>query len=551
MTLRQVIEGTACGGWIEFAEWSGGPGDRRSGWIVVGLWLRDWGRETGCVVSGLCRANSRKERSLLRRRSWGFVVEEFGHPSWGYLGDKPVYLQYGIAEKGLVPFAIYRKRHDREEPYFDLLQEFVLYHDAHLEYEGGQWIAVDENGSKVVVARLVTDSQRQEVRLEVSEHALRDFLTSGPWVLVRFHDRGRFAQSSSAPAEYMWRVRRYSGDLWSYRVTVKAQTNGRVASDLIGQDVVRPYAQVPKHRRWWEEDRQYEEFLVGVDDNGEAIYRTCDHRRLRGSERFTSVFFRPEVLERYRGDPKFSVCSRGLSCGSKWGLNFWVNVERLIHVWLGDLGRLPYEHQKHWRGHNVPPAGGAPAGRFETEFLLEPAPHTEPDIVFWETYEKIAEQTERVFGFRLFRELPQDDKHHKLVVGWPIPDAADAFDRQIVALAKVLCESIDVAGLRKLVKPEVLKRLQGSIDKLEATLQELGCPESVVRALVGSLRLVQGLRSTGGAHRRGAKWEQLMRKHRFANLPLDQVHEQVLKEVNRGLEAFLSWVEGQSPLRTP
>ena len=83
----------------------------------------------------------------------------------------------------------------------------------------------------------------------------------------------------------------------------------------------------------------------------------------RGEERLAQVWFRAQVLDKYRGSPAYSVIRTDtagrLSRGRLWSLDFGIAegahaTATLIHANLGDLmQKLAQEERDHWAQHVV------------------------------------------------------------------------------------------------------------------------------------------------------------------------------------------------------
>ena len=139
------------------------------------------------------------------------------------------------------------------------------------------------------------------------------------------------------------------------------------SSRLLGKDVILPYAEPDRRRTGFatgDRGRKFASiFVVGRDEQGGEIEATCNEDELsnyftdRGTPHFlTPVFFSREVLAKYYQEPsRYQVRDSSLRCLNLWILPIDITEEGLIQVWLGDLGRIPYKEQLHWRQFNVPP----------------------------------------------------------------------------------------------------------------------------------------------------------------------------------------------------
>lgn len=536
--------------YLRFEDWIAHEEHKCDDWIVVARHIPDsWPRPF--TVSVLLPDEEEYLEKLFCSASCGFGPEDLGRPGYNMEGDEPVYYS-DSAGIGYLPFkalTLYRSFPFGYPTPFDLLQEFVMYHNGHYDQEGGNWVAVDEAGQDVVIAKRYSEDDGEH-GIKASARTLRGFLTTGPWLLVRCHDHGRKTERTSLPDGEDFVEEHIKDDDRFYEIWLRNDLDeDETHSTLLGFDIVRPYHEVPRERRWWDPDRrQFEEFIIGVDDSGEPKTYTCDERRLTslflgsgGIPGLTAVYFKPEVLEKYRSDAERYGGEPGVA--GLWSLDYEINDEGLVQVWLKDLGRIPYSEQEHWKACNIPPAGGVPQERIARDFLLKPMPPRSPARRFWESYEGLSQIACKKLGFDLFRPLRDDDRHCIAKIAWPIANRLSALDEQLVCLSKVLGDSINVAGISDVTGLRTdNETIRGSIDLLEAALNTWECPEDEVKAVVSPIRLLQQLRSSGGAHRRGDNFDRVLRKAGLEKLPWHAIQGELLERLTESLAQLVKFL---------
>lgn len=197
-----------------------------------------------------------------------------------------------------------------------------------------------------------------------------------------------------------------------------------------------------------------------------------------------------------------------LRCGGLWGMTMDNHHEDRVVAWLGDLGRdLPYEEQLHWRSHNIPPAGGISKTFFKRQLLAQPTDSERPEHLFKSHYQQLADTCDEKLGWRVLLPLSPDDAHYFDAIRMPASDEQKDFDDLVLALAKILVDSLNEQELNKLVPVSYRAGIKGSIARLEKTL--------TVRAIQGYeehikfLRNLQNLRSSGSAHRKGGNYQKI------------------------------------------
>jgi hypothetical protein len=181
-----------------------------------------------------------------------------------------------------------------------------------------------------------------------------------------------------------------------------------------------------------------------------------------------------------------------------WSLYVDNSLPDCVVVFLGDLGRLPHKEQLYWKSHNIQPKGGLSRTAFKRVILGEWADPDKPDLYLKMRLLSFNKKWNKKFGWDLFLPLSNEDSHYLDALHIPTsPDNAREFDEQLLAIVKVVIDSLNekelAAGL------ESMTRDAKGIDKLEAFLVANG---KRVPEMIEFLRNVQLLRSTTVAHRR-------------------------------------------------
>lgn len=225
----------------------------------------------------------------------------------------------------------------------------------------------------------------------------------------------------------------------------------------------------------------------------------------------TPVYFSPDVLDRYRGDPHFEVTERSLSCGTQWKLEIDNVIPERVMVYLGDLGRdLPASERTHFLGHEISPTGQriSEAAAAQDFFGLFDAP-TGPITALFSARSKLNEAWTTRFDHPLYRPPHSDEDDMEKLIRIPARNGRQEFDTVILNLTKYCVDYIDESALTTASNP-------GGINKLEATLAEYG-----IRADLKPLRDLQAIRSSCIAHSKGKKYEKLNGSLLTGNYPKD------------------------------
>jgi hypothetical protein len=225
----------------------------------------------------------------------------------------------------------------------------------------------------------------------------------------------------------------------------------------------------------------------------------------------TPVFFRPEVLAKYYADPgKYSVEDGYLRCGSLWGLRMDNDHHDHVVVWLGDLGGdLSESERTYWRSFNIPPEGkGISTTNFKRAFAAQFADPVRPDLAFKQKLRSFNKGFQKANGWDFFLPLHQDDQHFLVGLRTLAKDSQAEFDSQLLALTKVLIDSLNEKAIAKGLTN--LSPNDKGITKLEKYLEEHGIADHAEH--IKFLRVLQDLRSKSAAHRKGSSYDELIHK---------------------------------------
>ena len=517
--------------YLKFKDWISKREFEDSAWIVVARSMKTDNTDL-FTISVLAKATSEdKYKQILSNSDWETEVE-FGHPTfWSRGGSKRIFFDLGNEKriKGILfePFIIHRDFHGIQPSRFEVVQNFLLYHNLYFIREESVYRKLNDDGEEFDVIVIEEIGNRKEIK--ISAKFLRDYLAARRMILVRQHDHRRFSNQSLKPIFGDKKHEEFNyHDPSSYNYTVWVR-NERLISDkecssrLLGKDIVKPFARPDYSHLWfadeWELKKKYCKFIIGLDDDGNYIEETYNEDELsnyfvdRGKPHFlTPVFFKREVLKKYYDNPsKYSVNARYLSCLNLWGLPIDINPKGLVYVWLGDLGRIPYKEQQHWRQYNTPPEGGITEHRWKTDFLAEFADPNEPVFRFRWAYQRTQKHFRTAYGFELFLELSEEDSHCYSTLHVPVTNEQKELDEQIQNLAKILNDSLNKRSLDN--------KADKSITALENFLISKVGPK-MAHELVEPFRMVQNLRSSGVAHRKGKGYSKYIAKYglnKFSN----------------------------------
>ena len=420
-----------------------------------------------------------------------FGMSAFAESDGGVSVERNLYSKGDVC---LEPFVFKRRFHGVRPDTYEVTQDFVLYHD--LFFDHGRKAYVNLEGEEIVRAA--------SSRMQIREDAARDYLAARRMILVLYHDHWRRRDIRVADVFGADPVKRELNETLSkYSLAIGHYFNGKALSMLCGKKIVQPY-QEPLHREYVsaiDRPESYETYVCLK--GGERVEKSCDVESGRQpGPHLTPVFFKKEVLSKYHDSSLYDVHYDTIWYLDFWGIEFGDNGD-LIHAWLGDLGRIPPNEQKHWRQYNVAPRGDLEKNFVHRQLLAGFAPSSSRCEALLTLKSRVNENFRQRFGFALFRDLPKGTAEpHDLN-----SDEEREFNEQILNLAK---NFVDAINEKDLLNPK--QKSDGSLKTLYRFLIGSGLAIERAQHVVGALRMVQGFRSEGAAHLRGQNYEKRLRR---------------------------------------
>lgn len=481
---------------------------------------------------------------VLDRIEFDFSFPYFGLPSTEADPEnalQAVYLRFGVSS-GLEPLVLVRDFHGVKPGYTEVSQEFIHFHNLYHDVTKNRYIKISDDGQEEEVIFIADNTIKIKLRHIKQYLAFKDMCLGIYFETTRFtkentEDIGLLKDGDNTDKRedlyrfgFWYRNERFSGDKKAF-------------SRMLGKKIISGMRQEDTGIYPFEEERKYQEFIVGQDADGKDVMFTCNPEKLANffgknpdSPQYVSpISFRREVLQKYYDDSKkYSVEDGYLRCGGLWGLHMDNHHDDYVIVLLGDLGYLSHAEQLYWKSFNIPPAGGFSETIFKRFFLAEFADPETVDLVFKNKFLELQDKWSAKFGWLLFKSLNQGDEYHFTGLRVPLRDTQAEFDSQILSLTKIIIDSLNEEEIRKNITEDV-SSLKG-ISKLEKYLESNGLKG--YEAHLRFLRNLQDLRSTGSAHRKSDKY--LKASKEFG---LKENFREVFTEILKQAIAFLDYID--------
>ena len=456
-----------------------------------------------------------------------------------------VYCPFGN-ESGIEPLVIWRDFDGIREDFVELSQEFRLYHNLHPDPARKRFLHFNRDGDESEAARYTDEV------FEIRTDLLLRFCAVKQMALGIFVDSFRNSLNTLQELGLAETRLPVSGSSFIYHAafvpdSFSLDKKFKTVGSLMGKKYILPGPMPTDDRE--EKQEGYQEFIIGSDAQGQPIKHTCNPNKLANyfgknptaPHYLTPVFFRADVLAKYYADPqKFSVEDGYLRCGGLWGMRMDNDHPDYVVAWLGDLGRdLSEAERNYWLSFNVAPEGRKISEtNYKRAFLGVPTNPKKPDLVLKREYKHFCEQFKAANGWDFFLPLHNDDEHFLTGLRLLSKDNQAEFDSQLIALTKVLVDSLNereiTNGLTTLVENDK------GITKLEKFLTERRA--TGYEPHVKFLRVLQDLRSKSAAHRKGSSYDKLIADLQMADEGQQKVFSALLSagcELIRYLRATL------------
>lgn len=402
--------------------------------------------------------------------------------------------------------------HDGEH-YFELAQELTHAHGLHWVDERNAWCRLDDAGDLAEFAKVERigkgGGRGSAIAVSLDRNLLNLHMAATKTCLVQMFDStvlpGAFNGFTGGEEKLF--TNRMNGLVMKYRL------DDHGASYFRGVQVICP----PLNSRelgkvLYEADRapkEYSSFITQDFKNGRIVEVSCSPDAMasyfdRGSPlpfQTSPVFFRPDVLDKYKADPdKYRLEARSISCRNAWSLQTYdFNEAGQVHTMLKYLGDLPFSEQLYWKSFNENPKGSISKRSYKTDF--EGSFDSEPDGLRDLKAVLLLLSQDRTDWFALHDPKLIDQLHY------PLTTSNKIWNDTLITLAKCATE-----GFRKPFFEREAKRLGcaggatwGSLKWARELLHCLSVAEDRISEIMDPLFEVQRLRTKLGAHAGGVE----------------------------------------------
>lgn len=455
--------------------------------------------------------------------------------------EKSHYYKYGNDE-GIEPIVIHRNFNGLRPDITEISSEFVQYFNLYFDRDNEVFIQFDEDGDEEKVITIKENEVRIKTRL------LKEYLNVKKMLLAIYFDIDRFSKSDLSELSIKAYNKKFREPMLTYDIGI------RDFEHLIGGEKIKSQSWVngkkliegdKKYKpKLFENNKQYAEFIIGLDDDGNLVKNTCNPDELvdyfgknKGKPHFlTPIFFSREVLGKYYNNPeKYTVEDGYLKCHGLWRLYIDNNNKDYVSVFLGDLGEsLSFKEQLHWLEYNINEKGKISYTNWKRSFESEYTDPEQSDLYFKQKYKSFNKKWKEKFGWDLFLPLHLKDEHRLKTLRIPLSNNQAEFESQVLALAILLNDSINVKQLKKELNMQDEEITPISLLQEYFVSLRIGFENDLYQ----HLRDIQAIRSTSSAHRKGKDYDKLAKKYSFESKNYIEIFTELLNKSIMVLNSF-------------
>lgn len=429
------------------------------------------------------------------------------------------YHRYGV-ENGFEPLVIHRSFPGMKS-YYEISEEFRHFHDLYHDKETDEYIKIDSDGNKEIVAVVKPD----DIKIRLKE--IRQFLAVKEMylsILFEFNEYSDYSvqelelskvktskvvglsehKSQPDPSAVFGDFQSEDLLCWTYSHVDTPGLEPQSGSRLRGRKLIKP---LPKSKSGFgdfaEKSERYAEFIVDIDDNGDEVLQTCNPYKLNDfpikipdpAWSLNPVHFRKQVLEKYYNEPsKYSVEDSIIRCHSFWSMKIDNHDPDKVCVILKDLHHLPYREQQYWVSYNILPEGGVSETFFRRTVKGEWASSDQPDILFKRSYERLQKACDEYLGWQLLKPLKHGDEYRLHHMRIPTVEEESHFKGLVSDLSSILIERLNEKSLKDLIPVNNRKEIKRGINLLEYVLDSRNIKDTEKHIIF--LRSLWDLRTT-------------------------------------------------------
>lgn len=505
---------------------------------------RTYGKEQWIQIAGECNLHNSIASFWCCLFSIDHLDDVISSPDWdskytdcfpGFIcfGDDTQYHRYSSLCDYIEPLLFYREFYGVKKNYVEVSEEFRLLNNMYFDSQNNTYYAVLESGNCDEAVRIIDDE-----KVFVNIKYLKRYAAAKQMGIVLFFDiryeiSGLLAENKLSKLNEEYKDTSLIYELYGDE---NATFGHYTFSRLLGKKVIMPLPVSECGYFPYEKKRDYVEYIIGCDENGNDLTYTSNPDMLSnyfganpGAPHYlTPVFFKREVLDKYIKRPDlYKVTDGRLSCGYLWSMEIDNDHKWYVAAYLGDLGRdLPEDEQLHWKSYNVLCDEKPSKTAIMRDMCNIPAEPNVIDLKFKRDYKALQIKWNAKYNWCIFKELTTKDRYNLDNIRIPSSNSQEEFDTLVLSLVKCIIDSLNEEMIIIATSEDNNGKTIRGISKLQTWLYENGAID--YEKHITFLRNLQELRSTGTGHRKGKKYDKISKQFNIDEKSLIDVYEQIL-----------------------
>lgn len=380
-----------------------------------------------------------REKAVWKGSEGRPTVSTFDLPN----GEVSRYASFGI--EGIEPFLYSKYFPFVKEKYIDVSEEFVNYFRL---YEKGTkkdrtYYFFDEVGDMEEVLVITPE------RARVKQRFLMEYISVRRMHFAICFDFMVVANVSLTEMGAELQDEDYVSDSGNYNHLIRFCPGSTDLQSWITGKVVIKYDPKKTQKTWYDNDYEYEEFIIGYDNEGELLSVRCDSDE---HQFFRPVYFKKEVLAKYYNDPaKYHVDGFEITC-TAFSLKMDNNHDDYVVVFLNYLRMLPQKEQLYWKHYNIAPQPdmGISGSYYDTMVMGSWSRKSDAlDVRFKQEYKSFNKSWFDKFGWHFYKEPSGTDVHLFNGLHLPADNSVRSFCDQMLLVVKFTIDSLNEQMLAK------------------------------------------------------------------------------------------------------
>jgi len=230
-------------------------------------------------------------------------------------------------------------------------------------------------------------------------------------------------------------------------------------------------------------------------------------------EGLTPIYFKSEVLDKYRSRPSTFHMGAEYVGGKTWNLGFWKAEGGLLGAYLKDVcSKLPQLEQQHWKLYNIPHNGSLPVHVFSRDFQNKPLGPVHADDKLRSLLASIRYGWPLKHEISLYSELHPNDEYLENQLQIPDNPEQAHLDTLAGSMYKLLIEYINVSQLKRHLRrgEETLPNDPVEVLKLYLVSFQPLTPEESEK--LSAIRLIKDFRDASSGHRKSSEYNRILKK---------------------------------------